>query len=160
VLQAWVSGPHTPVALQSPLAMYCSCELAGQVVGSNVQLLRCSQPPLPSQLPLAPQAPGAAAGQVAGLVGRGALPPARLAHTPALPGSLQLWQPPPQSLSQHTPSAEHTSPAPQSLLAAQASPAASFTPQRLLVLRQVSWLLQSASTAQVLRQVGLAPLQR
>ncbi len=124
----------------------------------GAQLERCSHPSAPLQLPLAPHAPAAAAGQVVGLVARGGLPLATFEHTPARPGSLQLWQPPAQVWSQHTPSAEQTRPVPQSLLAAHDSPAASLSPQRLFVLRQLRPLAQSVSDVQVLRQVGLLAL--
>ena len=158
-MQAAVSGPQTPLVLQSPLAVNCWCGSDGHTVELGVQLVRCSHPLLPSQLPLFPQAPAAAAGQVAGLVARGGVAPARFEHTPALPDSLQLWHPPAQAWLQHTPSAEHRSPVPQSLLATQVSPDASLSPQWLVVLRQVRLFVQSASVAQVLRQVGLVLLQ-
>jgi hypothetical protein len=158
VLQATVRGVQTAEAVHCPLATYARWGSVGQEVMLAVQVVRSSQPPLPSQFPSCPQAPLAAAVQVAGCVARGGLPLPRLVHTPALPESLQLWQPPAQVLSQQTPSAEQTSPLPQSLLATQDSPAASLSPQRLLVLMQVRPPVQSASEAQVLRHVGLLAL--
>ena len=125
----------------------------------GVQFARCSHAPVPSQFPLAPQALVAAAVQVGGFVARGGLPPAMFAHTPALPESLQLWQPPGQGMSQQTPSVEQTNPVPQSLLATHGSPAANLSPQRLLVLRQVRLPVQSVFEEHVLRQVGLLALQ-
>lgn len=80
-------------------------------------------------------------------------------HDPNLPDSLQLWQPPAQAALQQTFSAEQTRPVSQSVSAAQTSPAGSFPPQRLLVLRQVRLFAQSASDVQLLRQVGLVWLQ-
>jgi hypothetical protein len=157
-LQATVCGPHTPATLHSPLAMYCWRGSAGQAVMVVVQLVRCSQPPAPSQLPLAPQAPVGAAAHDGGLVARAGVPAGMFEQTPALPDSLQLAHPPAQTLSQQTPSAEQTSPLPQSLFATQDSPAASLSPQRFVVCRQVSPPVQSAFVEQVLRQVGLALL--
>jgi hypothetical protein len=159
VPHAAVDGPQTPAALHVPAATNCWCRSDGHAVTVAVQLERCSHPAAPSQLPLSPQAPAAAAGQVTGLVARGGLPPAMLEQTPVLPDNLQLWHPPAQVLSQQIPSAEQTRPVPQSLFATHDSPAASLSPQRLLVFKQVSWFVQSASEVQVLRQVGLLALQ-
>jgi hypothetical protein len=73
----------------------------------DVQVVRCSQPPVLLQLPLAPQAPEAAGWQVTGLVARAGVPPGMFEHRPALlVGWLQLWQPPAQGVLQQTPSAQ------------------------------------------------------
>jgi hypothetical protein len=123
-----------------------------------VHVARSSQPPFPSQLPLSPQAPGAAAVHAGCDVARGVEPPGMLVHTPALPETRQLWHPFAQALSQHTPSSEHTRPMAQSLEAAHVPPAPTLSPQRLVVLRQVRLLAQSSSEPQVVRQLGLLAL--
>jgi len=62
-----------------------------------------------------------------------------------------------QALLQHTPSAEQIA-LWQSVLALHVFPLASFEPQALVVLRQVSPETQSVSTVQVVRHEGLVAL--
>jgi hypothetical protein len=138
--QGWVVVTQLPPAPQVPVAAYWECASEGQVVIFGLQDVRSSQPP-PSHLPVLPQTPGAAAGQV--VVSRGVLPDAVFEQVPALPETLQLWQAPGQVWSQHTFSEEQTSPVEQSLSAWQVSPAPSLPPHRLLVWRQVRLFAQS-----------------
>ncbi len=84
---------------------------------------------------------------------------ALIVQEPTLPATLQLWHEPEQAALQQTFSAEHTRLVSQSVSTAQTSPAGSFPPQRLFVLRQVRSFTQSSSEVQLLRQVGLVELQ-
>lgn len=151
--QPWVEVAQVPPAPQVPTLANWKCGSVGQVVMFGVHDERSSQAPAPSHLPVSPQAPGAAAGQV--VVSRGVPPEARFEQVPALPDTLQLWQAPAQEWSQQTFSEEQTSPVEQSLSAWQVAPAASLSPQRLFVWRQVRLFVQSPFDVQVFRQVGL-----
>lgn len=116
---------------------------------ANWQLL------LPSHLPVLPQTLEVVAQVV---VLRGFPPAAMLEHVPALPVSVQLWQPPVQALLQHTPSGEQKLLV-QSVFALHASPFDCLSPHLLVVFKQVSPFAQSALVEQVFRQVGLLALQ-
>jgi len=139
--QVWVVVAQTPPAPQVPMAAYWKCGSAGQVVVFGLQDVRSSQAPPPSHLPVFPQTPVAAAGQV--VVSRGVLPEAVFEQVPALPETLQLWQAPEQDWSQHTFSEEQSRLVEQSLSALQVSPAPSLPPHRLFVWRQVRLFAQS-----------------
>jgi hypothetical protein len=117
-----------PVQVPELHMVYSKPGVEGQVLG--VQVLCCSQPPLPSQWPLFPQAPEATAGQVAGVVKRGG-PSAGLGkQLPCLVAdNSQVWQPPAQNWSQQTPSEAHTNPVEQSLSLSQVFPAPCLVPQ-------------------------------
>jgi hypothetical protein len=154
--QSWVEVVQVPLALHVPAAAYWECVSEGQVVLFGLQDERSWQPPL-SHLPVSPQAPVAAAGQV--VVSRGVPPDAMFEQVPDLPETLQLWQAPVQEWSQQTFSEEQTSPVEQSLSAWQVAPAPSLVPHWLFVLRQVRLFVQSWSAPQVFRQVGLVVLQ-
>jgi hypothetical protein len=155
--QPWVATLQTSADLQVPAVLYWKCVSLGQVVVTAVQVVRSSQPPPPSHLPVSPQEPVAAATQEVAL--RGVLPPAILEQVPTLPETMQLWQALAQAWSQQTFSLEHTSPVEQSLSALQVSPPPSLSPHLLLVRRQVRPFAQSLSELHVLRQLGLAVLQ-
>ena len=141
VRQPWVEVAQTPPAPQVPMATYWKWASAGQMAVFALQDARSWQPPLPSHLPVFPQAPEAAAWQV--VVSRGVLLDAVFEQVPALPETLQLWQAPEQDWLQHTFSEEQSSPVEQSLSAWQVSPAPSLPPHRLLVWRQVRPFAQS-----------------
>ena len=98
---------------------------------------------------------GGLAAQV--VLSRGVPSLAMLLQIPTLEASRQLWHAPSQATLQQTPSLLHT-PLVQSELALQLSPFANLLPQWLLVLRQVSPVMQSASETQVVRHEGLVLL--
>jgi hypothetical protein len=73
----------------------------------SLQVVANSQLPVPSQLPVLPQALEPAGEQVGGTVTRGAVPLGMFEQVPTLLDRLQLWQPSVQALSQQTPSTQN-----------------------------------------------------
>ena len=101
-------GLHSPL----PLHALFKVELVGPAQAEKVQLVpkgRTVHAPLPSQVPVVPQLPGAASGQLF----RGSVLAATLPHTPSAPPLAalffckQLWQTPLHALAQHTPSTQN-----------------------------------------------------
>jgi hypothetical protein len=113
---------------------------------------------VPSQLPVFPQGPTpGAAGQVAGVVVRGALPAVIFEQVPTLLDNLQLWQPSVQALLQQTPSTQYV--LVQSLPTVHCSPLVDLSPHLLVIVLHVMGTLQAELLPHVFRQVGLGELQ-
>jgi hypothetical protein len=132
-------------------------EIAGahEALPHVVPTLASWQPLLPLHLPVLPQTLLALTAQV--VVSLGVPPEAIELHVPTFPVSVQLWQAPEHALLQHTPSGEQK-PLVQSEFALHDFPLACLSPHVLLVVRQVSPLLQSAFEVQVVRHDGLVAL--
>ena len=99
----WLPGRQLPWPLQLPGFVTLDAPVGHDIMLHVVSGPHLLHAPLPSQVPLFPQACMSLAGQLFSL---SATPAGTLLQTPTLPGTLQARHTPVQASSQHTPSAQ------------------------------------------------------